>query len=98
MSSIFFLGAGASNAFGYPTTFEFMEVVRKANLGSMYGYIVHNYLAQYKKEASVDIEKVLWAADEFLKSIQGIKSPKTLQEWLFFNTSILGDPQNLREQ
>ena len=92
MSGVIFLGAGASKAFGYPTTVEFMETAKQRSLPDPFKEIV-NYIQPKRK--TVDIEMVLGDLQDLQSAIQELRVPGHFKEWLFLQSGHVGNPNQL---
>ncbi|MCH8029394.1 MAG: SIR2 family protein [Candidatus Dadabacteria bacterium] len=67
-----FLGAGASRAFGFPTTVEFIEIVNNFELGTTNQRQIYEAAKRYflnRDIIELDIEKILLALDKYEKWI-----------------------------
>lgn len=78
-----FLGAGASKAFGYPTTKEFIELSDKQFSSNNLYRDITTFL---KKRSVFDIEEVLWELDKLLDGFNVIQEDNTFKKWFFFDS------------
>ncbi|MHA2277338.1 MAG: SIR2 family protein [Candidatus Kariarchaeaceae archaeon] len=81
-----FFGAGASKAFGYPTTVDFIKIAEPALNSSKLSIDIYDYLKSYKQ--IVDIEMVLWEIHDLIQICESLEKKDTYYRWLFDNTTI----------
>lgn len=79
-----FLGAGASRAFGYPTTVELVDKIDSVtHKRELLGHTVE-YLRNKSNSKIVDIESILWELDDLQNWIQELKSKdKFKREYIY---------------
>jgi hypothetical protein len=97
MSAILFLGAGASNALGFPTTKEFMQDANKMTYGEVYNEVVDFCKKKYASQV-VDIEQVLWELKDFDTWFDSLSRDDAYRRWLMLTASTVGNPRLLKEK
>jgi len=97
MSVMLFLGAGASRAFDYPTTVEFLKIA-KENIHNTrtFDYVVQ-FLEGRDGPNNIDIEKVLWELTDFYNCFTTIEEQGGFKKWMFFDNNLLGDSGTHRQ-
>ena len=81
----FFIGAGASNPFGYPTTADFFEIAGKHFAGDPLFSDMVSFLKP--RHNTIDIEVILWEIDKFLKSLDSIDEERTYKKYFFMESN-----------
>ena len=96
MSTVLFLGAGASQALDFPPTKEFMQEADKRIHGEVYDQIVHYCHKKYGD--TIDIEQVLWDLMDFENWFKKLSDGDTYKKWLMLDSKTVSNGDLLRDK
>jgi hypothetical protein len=97
MAHMIFLGAGASKAFGYPTTLDFYAKAKKVVGSSGLFRNFESFVATKGPAIKVDIEVALWELEDLERTLKSFAVDGSFKEWLFFRNNSLGSIASHRE-
>jgi hypothetical protein len=94
MLTAFLIGAGASKAFNYPTTVEFMDIAQQKNLPEPFKQVT-DFLRTTRK--TIDIEMVLGEIQDTLDLLGEISIPGRFKQHLFHSSGQLANAGKMIE-